>query len=170
MTQFLALISVVLLLVLLMRHQRRGRLRRKRRDNPFHKVIFLDFDGVLHSGFSETFEHKRAFENLLKDHPDTSVVISSDWRLGRSLEELKSLFSPGVREQIVGATPNLFPLNRQAEVDALCKEKGVVHYMILDDTEHLFDRDCPNLLITNRKAGLTDGHLGFIRQWLSSAR
>ena len=85
MNQFLAMVSLALLLVLLMRHQRRRHLRRRRRDNPFHKVIFLDFDGVLHSAFSETFEHKRAFENLLNAHPDTSVVISSDWRLGSIL-------------------------------------------------------------------------------------
>ena len=58
----------------------------------------------------------------------------------------------------------------QAEVEALCREKGIIHYMILDDTEHLFNRDCTNLLITNRKTGLTESHLGFIRRWLSSAR
>jgi hypothetical protein len=55
---------------------------RSRLANPFAKVVFLDFDGVLHPGFSETFRHLPTFDRFLRTMPDTSVVISSDWRLG----------------------------------------------------------------------------------------
>ncbi|WP_157443589.1 hypothetical protein [Curvibacter lanceolatus] len=44
---------------------------------PALGVVFLDFDGVLHSGTSGTFALLPKFEDLLTIHPGIDIVISS---------------------------------------------------------------------------------------------
>lgn len=134
--------------------------------NPFKKVIFLDFDGVLHAGFSGNFEHLPKFEKLLKRYPDVSVVISSDWRGCRSIDELRKLFSTSVRDQIVGKTPEIFTGNRQTEIEAFCNTAQVGDFLILDDAEHLFHGSCANLYVTRHEVGLDDEDLLFIENWM----
>jgi hypothetical protein len=55
------------------------------------RVVFLDFDGVLHpdppSNELPLFCRAMLLEEWLVQHPDVCVVISSTWRLKRSLDQ-----------------------------------------------------------------------------------
>ncbi|MBK9219707.1 MAG: hypothetical protein IPL70_15690 [Uliginosibacterium sp.] len=47
------------------------------------RVIFLDFDGVLHPRISpdKLFVHVDRLSHVLKDHPDVKIVVSSSGAL-----------------------------------------------------------------------------------------
>ena len=51
--------------------------------------VFLDFDGVTHPwSQAEDFRCLPVLEAVLRDYPETRVVISSDWRTLFSLPKL----------------------------------------------------------------------------------
>ncbi len=165
------------------------------------KVIFLDIDGVLNSAQSAHMYHVEwieagkpigrqalredeicpiAISNLryvLEKCPEVHIVVSSTWRLGRSVEELKDLlFKWGIaKERVVGRTPALYvphgerhapndiwpegfqptrELPRGLEIqDWLDKHPEVTKFAIIDDDsdmEHLM----PFLFHTNYLNGL----------------
>ncbi|WP_428984995.1 HAD domain-containing protein [Pseudomonas koreensis] len=86
---------------------------------PFRRgelIIFLDIDGVLHPLFprkdrpekeSAPFAYLPRLSAVLHDYPNTYVVISSTWRVNRTLNELKSLFPSYLQDRIIGSTPVL---------------------------------------------------------------
>ena len=75
-------------------------------------IIFLDFDGVTHTIQSSElgyFQHVPALEEVLREFPSVQIVISSSWRFFEDFEQLKSHFSPALRERIIDVTPTLEP-------------------------------------------------------------
>jgi len=88
------------------------------------RVIFLDIDGVLNCQIfyeKNSFNHRQdtwvkqnictermGWLNDLCEKVGAKVVISSSWRIGRRLDELKEeLKSVGATFDIIGFTPNL---------------------------------------------------------------
>ena len=75
-------------------------------------ILFLDFDGVLHTiqaTESEGFAHVPALEAVLREFPSVQIVISSSWRYHENLEQLRLRFSPDIAARIIGVTPALEP-------------------------------------------------------------
>lgn len=122
-------------------------------------ILFLDFDGVLHPYFqstdssdpeSQNFCFLGNFENALRNTPqleEIDIVISSRWRLNRSLEDLQSLFSPDIAKKIIGKTPFLDDNDsedgaRQKEVEAwlITENKTDQSWIGIDDNVYLYDR------------------------------
>lgn len=71
-------------------------------------ILFLDFDGVLHPLMAKDDQHFCFMPRLacvLREYPHVRVVVTSSWRLRRSLDVLKAFFPADVREQVVGMTP-----------------------------------------------------------------
>jgi hypothetical protein len=123
-----------------------------------NKIIFLDIDGVL----NHEVWYKRRFnevdnESILEKYPyydfdplsiglinkiieltDAKVVISSTWRIGKSIEELIELFnSVGFKGDIIDSTPSFYAtgfdsnhdrtsysIPRGCEIDWWLKNKG----------------------------------------------
>ena len=95
-------------------------------------IIFLDFDGVLHpvtclQSDMQLREMPR-IAAVLRDFPDAYVVISSTWRVKRSLQDLQALFPPDVAMRVIGVTPTwqalahtVYSYHRQAEIEAWLK-------------------------------------------------
>ena len=91
-------------------------------------VLFLDFDGVLHSEPSlpkEAFSQLPLVEAILREFPSVEVVISSTWRLdwvgdsdAAAVENLRRYFSPDIAQRVVGVTPFLGRLQENG-LDAL---------------------------------------------------
>ena len=55
-------------------------------------ILFLDFDGVLHAPncrASRLFEHLARLEAVLAAFPEVGIVVSSSWRVRRTLEQLR---------------------------------------------------------------------------------
>ena len=91
------------------------------------KIIFLDIDGVLNheKWYERRYENidmglvvseypKYEFDpnsveclNWLTDATNAKIVVSSTWRLGRTVEELQELLkSVGVTGEVIGKTPS----------------------------------------------------------------
>ena len=71
-------------------------------------ILFLDFDGVLHPEHCHESKHfccLPVLEDALRQAPEWQVVISSTWRLQKSLDQLRSRFSADIAERVVGETP-----------------------------------------------------------------
>jgi hypothetical protein len=83
------------------------------------KLIYLDFDGVLHDDevyfkFNrrirlETpgrtlFEWMPILENLIEPHPDVQIVLSTSWVRLKSFSFAKSKLSKTLRDRVIGST------------------------------------------------------------------
>ncbi len=155
-------------------------------DYKNEKLIFLDIDGVLNS---ELF-YKIRSENelfLLEGYPlceidpsaiekinqiirqtNAKVVISSSWRIGRSIDFFQELFNKkGFIGKIIGLTPYLsFKQNnetvpRGCEIDAYLSanytynEKMKIKYVIIDDDVDMLLGQKNKFLETNEYDGIT---------------
>jgi len=72
-------------------------------------LIFLDIDGVLRRNGAPLYaledDIRRLFEETLRAMPGAEVVISSSWREGFGLDEIRAHFSDDVASRIIGMTP-----------------------------------------------------------------
>lgn len=151
------------------------------------KLIFLDIDGVLNS---ELFYKIRTEDELflLEGYPlceidpsaiekinqiirktKANVVISSSWRIGRSIEFFQELFNKrGFIGKIIGLTPHLtFKQNtetvpRGCEIEAYLSknynynERSSIKYVIIDDDSDMMLYQRCNYLQTNEYDGITE--------------
>ncbi|WP_244164298.1 HAD domain-containing protein [Variovorax atrisoli] len=127
-------------------------------------MLFLDVDGVLHpvetdySFSSRFFSHLPLLEELLREFRSVDVVISSDWRLAESVEQLQRYFSEDIRHRIIGATPQLDPdaavqHRRQLEIQAWLEGNGRrdAEWVALDDWPESFEAGFTRLVFTEPK-------------------
>jgi len=127
-------------------------------------LLFLDVDGVLHpvgvdySFSSRFFSHLPLLEELLREFPSVDVVISSDWRLAESIEQLQRYFSEDIRHRIIGATPLINPdtfvqHRRQLEIQAWLDGNGHsdAEWVALDDWSESFEAGFARLVLTDPK-------------------
>lgn len=127
-------------------------------------ILFLDFDGVLHPFHrpAGAFSLLPYFERVMRDLPQVDIVISSSWREGHSLEEMKSFFSPDIAERIIDATPVLNFLEhqyvREEEIAAWLHRAGREHelWAAIDDTESFFSSRCDNLILVDPDTGFNE--------------
>lgn len=133
-------------------------------------TLFLDFDGVLHPEFCHERQHfccLPQFEDAVRRIPDTSIVISSTWRLQRSVDQMRPFFSADIAGLIVGVTPTFNTLDsvpdallgyeREAECDAWLRAQQRLHlpWLALDDRTWLFRPFNRALFLVDGQTGLT---------------
>ncbi|SEK13432.1 hypothetical protein SAMN05444746_11215 [Variovorax sp. OK212] len=125
-------------------------------------LLFLDVDGVLHpvgadySFSSRFFSHLPRLEELLREFRSVDIVISSDWRLAESIEQLQQYFSDDIRHRIIGATPQIDPSvvvrhRRQLEIQAWLYGNGShdAEWVALDDWPGSFEAGFARLVLTD---------------------
>lgn len=150
-------------------------------------ALFLDFDGVLNSE-----NWMRACEaagrrwdcdrnmidpaavlrlSRIVDQTGARVVISSTWRLTRSLTRFRSLLGGfGFRGQIIAKTPQLFNQQRGVEIAHwLSRHPEVRTFAILDDSDD-FDGVRDRLVRTEWPHGLLDHHVERVIAMLSEQK
>ena len=124
--------------------------------------LFLDFDGVLRRLTAEPglFEAELLdnFEAAVRTVPAVKIVITSAWRLEKSLSELRQLFSPDMAERIVGVTPESLALTAHARYKEVYSYLQSAKFMdapwlAIDDDPGHYPEDAPLLL--------TDPYQGF---------
>jgi hypothetical protein len=129
-------------------------------------ILFLDFDGVLHpdppSNSAPLMCRAPLLQAWLEQYPQVSVVISSTWRLKRTLPQLQALF-PEWSDRIVGVTPNIPQeiYQRQHECETWMRDhsKPWVHWLALDDRAWNFRPFERRLVLTDPTTGLTESDL-----------
>jgi len=123
--------------------------------------VFLDFDGVLRRLSSDPSRFDSdclaCFEAAVRPLPDIKVVISSTWRLVKSLKELQGMFSAEISGLIVGATPEHFSQSahtRYDEIMAYMKTHNLHNegWLAIDDDPDHFPSHAP-LLLTSPDVG-----------------
>jgi len=115
-------------------------------------VLFTDFDGVFHHAFplegvldheNKHFAFVALFEEVMREN-NFPIVISSTWRNGRSLDTLRSVFSPDIAARIVGVTPFLGQGRgmREKEILLYLEKTGQTGtpWVALDDMGELFSK------------------------------
>ncbi|TXI88791.1 MAG: hypothetical protein E6Q40_03190 [Cupriavidus sp.] len=141
-------------------------------------LLFLDFDGVLHplgSSPDRLFCRLPALESWLRAHEAVEVVISSTWRVSRSLDELKSFFAEDLRSRVQGVTPVLRHLDwseyheelppmrfeREDEIRRYRNSSGQSWrpWSALDDQAWLFRPFCAELVLCDHATGLSEANL-----------
>lgn len=135
------------------------------------RVIFLDFDGVLHpveagSLGLEYFCWLPVLYELLAKHADVRVVVHSTWRYEYSDEQLQTLLGP-VGTKFVGSTPRG---PRELAIETVLQaNKSIRHHLVLDDAREEFSGTRVNLVLTDSQLGLSDKRAQkAIAKWLSA--
>ncbi len=135
-------------------------------------ILMLDFDGVLHPDpchdTSLLFCRLPILEGVLRENPHVEIVVTSTWRAGRSIDELRCLFSPGIACRLIGVTPSwrdheelaasIGPTYiRSVEIEAWLRSTGTPWrtWVALDDKPYWFRPFCKNLLTCNPRTGLS---------------
>ena len=137
------------------------------------KVVFLDIDGTLNSssflyGKGERFSSTQADEkidpeavrrlNEITDRTGASIVVSSAWRVGKRVADLRGLLKRhGVTGQVVGATP-VNDRIRGDQIASWMANRDVESFVILDDDRDMGDLTWA-LVKTTHALGLQDEHV-----------
>lgn len=138
------------------------------------KLIFCDFDGVLHPIYAdrdEWFSNVPVFlETIAGFEGDLSVVITSGHRNSYDLSELKALLPSGLRKLVIGKTPSIKNGNRYpryVEIEAYIKETSIgSDWRALDDEPSLFPKSCQQLILCKSLTGFDYEDAEILRAWL----
>ena len=136
------------------------------------KILFLDFDGVLHNTTSSPellFNKMGLLIDALQENP-CSIVISSSWRFHHDLDQLKKYLDP-ISNLIIGTTgaPYVGRYPRYNEIKAdLNQHAPFADWRALDDSFLEFPKDCPELILCHAKTGITEIEKMKLSLWLKS--
>lgn len=143
------------------------------------KVVYLDFDGVLHDGevywhikrgiYMKTpgrhlFEWMEILEMLLAPYPDVKIVLSTSWVRARNFNFARSKLSPSLQARVIGATFHrremrkdmfdLLPRGTQVVQD-VGRRRPKMWFAIDDDTQDWPHGYLSNLVATDSDQGLS---------------
>ena len=150
------------------------------------KILYLDFDGVLHDEavyyhpkrgiYIQTpnrvlFEWMPILEKLLARHPEVKIVLSTSWVRVKSFNFAKQHLSAPLQERVIGATYHR-RLMRRAWFESLPRGEQIVQDVVrrvptswfaIDDDSRYWPPEFRDNLIE------TDGHLGISDPNIQSA-
>lgn len=128
----------------------------------FDRVLFLDFDGVLHPQHESRvspFGYMDNFCGVMREvdpHGLVPIVISSSWRVLYPVEQLRAHFPNDIAARVVGITPFLLPDNpdlngsREREITAWMAEHAPGgQWLAVDDEAMYFSTGCPQLFLVD---------------------
>ena len=140
------------------------------------KLIFLDFDGVLHPNFCQEEHYFSRIGYLMaaldgfKD--DVEVIISSSWRFHWPADVLLQKLPASLAPLVVGFTPEVDPGRHQRyrEIHSYLKfRRGHADWRALDDADKEFPKGCRELIRCEGRTGLDDSTVARLRLWLKGA-
>ena len=140
--------------------------------------VFLDFDGVTHPWReAEDFRCLPVLEAVLRDYPETRVVIASDWRTLFSLQKLSARFSEDLRARVIDCSPTIFPrtpnelygLREREARQWLAAKAPTASWLAIDDAPGNWPTRA-RLVLTDFKQGFTEEDAGRMRRLLDAFR
>lgn len=124
-------------------------------------ILFLDFDGVLHSALGDSagpaFCHASMLAEALATLPDVRIVVTSSYREHHTLDHMRYLLGP-LGKYVVGQTPVKNGQHvREIEIKNWLAEHPhpVSAYVVLDDDARLFEKGWAHLVLCDPRIGLT---------------
>ena len=130
-------------------------------------IIFLDFDGVLHSENQrdeELFCRTPLLWKIMHACPNVRVVFSTSWRTIYKFDQLIEFATYGGGEDLahrfIGSTPDFdrdgIYGRRDLEIEKWAEDNGNPDWLAIDDIEGLFNGGHPNLFLIDGNIALTD--------------
>lgn len=134
------------------------------------KLLFLDFDGVLHPThfvMQDAFSNAGALDTMLTGH-DVGIVISSSWRFTYSIEELRRKLPDGIAKRVVGVTGEavIGKHARYQEIKTYLNAYGSINWRALDDSFWEFPSPCRELIHCNPNTGISEKQVTELQEWL----
>jgi hypothetical protein len=148
------------------------------------RVLFLEFDGVLHPAsavwrVAPVAPLKRTIQDawllrwawvldeLLEGHDDVGIMVHSHWRLLAPDDELQTFLGP-IAGRFIGTTPRL---PRWQSIATVVDQHRLRHYRILDAVPEAFPPGLAELIACDPEAGLKDFRVhDRINAWLREPR
>lgn len=136
------------------------------------RLLFLDFDGVLHPASaraSERFSRFAVLEEALSAAAACEIVISSSWRHHHPFADLLALFPASIRPLVVGTTgePCHGRWPRHQEIVAFVRQRcPAARWRALDDSWNEFPPGCRELIVCNPNKGIDLPQATAVRHWL----
>lgn len=138
------------------------------------RALFLDIDGVLNHGDTDTYFETEKIEilNKILSETNASLVVTSTWRIGATPQEMDELLaSQGVLPgRVIGVTPYLDDQREEEIYEWLhtwSDRYGIEKIAILDDRSDL-GQLVETLIKTNKTTGLTEQEANLVIQHLNS--
>lgn len=137
-----------------------------------NKLLFLDFDGVLHPTHfagEDPFNRVYLLEASLEGS-DLGIVISSSWRFTHSLEKLQKLLPNSISNLVIGVTgaPVIGKHPRYQEIQTFLQSHGGSNWRALDDSYWEFPTPCPELIRCNPNTGISEKQVQELNQWINT--
>jgi hypothetical protein len=120
------------------------------------RLLFLDFDGVLHSTRANLdnsyFCWLPILERLLSDFPDVMLVVHSTWRYEYTDDELRK-FLGSLGDRFIGSAPR-GPREQAIEMVLQANKGKVTDHLVLDDAPEEFPEGRLNTLFLHGLRGI----------------
>ncbi len=138
--------------------------------------IFLDIDGVVRPLTNDPYDLDsyciKCLERIVLENPSVNLVITSSWKLGLTLKEIRNYFPKSIAGKIVGVTPELRnkpKFYRQKEAMLYLKKAGKedTTWVAIDDDDSAYNKNRCRLLLTDSDNGLDDESVEKFRALLS---
>jgi len=135
------------------------------------KILFLDFDGVLHPSSlgSDPLFSKASLLSMALYDVDLPIVISSSWRFTHSIKELKGKLPSEIAKKIIDVTgPAVIGKHPRYNeiINYLANQKDITDWRALDDSYWEFPSPCPQLIRCNSNTGINIREINAITDWL----
>jgi hypothetical protein len=139
------------------------------------RMLFLDFDGVLHPLDKVELLHPDKWfvwapllEDLLRPWPDVQIMVHSSWRNTFTNDELRQLLK-SLAPRVVGGTSSL-PKALSIEAALNSSRPPVTSHLVLDDDARLATHRGLNVIVCNPKLGISSHETqAELRAWLETS-
>lgn len=138
-------------------------------------IVFLDFDGVLHSNLcppSAWFSRVGFLEEAFAGVADARIVVASSWRFQHSFTALSRRFPASLRRMLVGTTgdAHVGAHARFQEIQQWLRRQapgiGDGAWRAVDDSAFEFPVGCRQLIHCDGAVGITEREVAVLRKWL----
>ena len=139
---------------------------------PHRKIVYLDFDGVLHPTSLVTeglFSRVHLLEPLFEDGL-ASIVISSSWRFTHLLPALQAKLPNSLAKCVIGMTGDAMTgkhARYQEIINHVHTLEGPIDWRALDDSYWEFPSHCQELIRCNPNTGVGPKEVAQLRTWLT---
>jgi hypothetical protein len=135
------------------------------------KLLFLDFDGVLHPSHlagEAPFSRAHLLEEILVQF-SPKIVVSSSWRFTHNNKKLEKILPEFIAKLMVGVTgPAIIGKHpRFNEIQHFLQSYGSTDWRALDDAYWEFPNPCSKLIRCNPNTGVNQKELNLLAKWLA---
>lgn len=133
------------------------------------RILFLDFDGVLHpyTPYVEVpkFCWLHVLDKLLSTHKDVRICVHSTWRYEYRDEELRELLG-SLGDRFFGSTPR-GPREQAIQSVLQANKAQLKDYLVLDDARDEFTEGLLNVTFLDGLVGISDVRAqAAVAEWL----